>query len=126
RTGSAGLTTTLGISTSVARVADPYAIVSIPFFTGCTASNFTAKSTITIDPGVYCGGMQFNAHANVTFNPGIYYIDQGSFSVNGGAVISGDGVTVIFTSSTMMNWPTVTINGGASINLTSPGSGPTA
>jgi hypothetical protein len=120
------ITTTQGVATGLSRIADPYSKVSVPFFSGCTANNFNSKATVTIDPGVYCGGMQLGAGANVTLNPGIYFIDGGQFSMNGGATITGTGVTLIFTSSTMSNWPTATINGGATVNLTPPITGPTA
>ena len=40
--------------------------------------------------------------------------------------MTGTGVTLIFTSSTMTSWPTVTINGGATINLTATTTGPAA
>jgi hypothetical protein len=73
--GNAGITTTQGVRTRVGPVADPYASYSFPNFFGCSQQKFTAKSTITIDPGVYCDGISLNAGANVTLNPGIYYID---------------------------------------------------
>jgi hypothetical protein len=62
----------------------------------------------------------------VTLNSGIYYIDGGGLSVNGGATITGSGVTLVFTKKTGNSWPTVTINGNATVNLTPPKSGPTA
>jgi hypothetical protein len=124
--GGAAITTTQGVSTGGSPVADPYSTLAIPFFSGCNATNFTAHSTVTINPGVYCGGMQLSANAQVTLNPGIYYIDHGDFSMNGGATMTGTGVTLIFTSSTMSNWPKVTVNGGATVNLTPPTTGPTA
>ncbi len=124
--GKDGITTTQGIKTGVGPVADPYANDSFPNFFGCSQDKFTAKSTIAINPGVYCGGMTINAGANVTLNPGIYYLDGGSLSVNGGATISGNGVTLVFTKKTGSDWATATINGNATVNLTPPKSGPTA
>ena len=124
--GGAAITTAQGVSTGGSPVADPYSTLAIPSFSGCNANNFTAHSTVTINPGVYCGGMQLNANARVTLNPGIYYIDHGDFSMNGGATLTGTGITLIFTSSTMSHWPKVTINGGATVNLTPPTTGPTA
>ena len=120
------ITTTEGISTGTGATADPYADVIIPPFSGCTKNNFTAKTTTTIDPGVYCNGIAINAGANLTLNPGVYYLDRGSFSVNGGATVSGQGVTLVFTSSAGDNWATAIINGNATVNLTAPTSGPTA
>jgi Flp pilus assembly protein TadG len=120
------ITTTEGISTGQAPVSDPYGDVAIPSLSGCTQNKFTVKSAITIDPGVYCDGLSVNAGATLTLNPGIYYLDRGSFSVNGGATITGQGVTLVFTSSTGSNWATASINGSATVNLTAPIAGPTA
>ncbi len=115
-----------GILTGQAALPDPYGDVAFPPFSGCTQNKFSVKSTIAIDPGVFCNGFTVNAGANLTLNPGIYYLDRGTFSVNGGATISGQGVTLVFTSSTGNNWATASINGSATVNLTAPVSGPTA
>ena len=64
--------------------------------------------------------MKLNAGADVTLNPGVYTIDKGDLTVNGGAKMTGTGVTIIFTSSTGSNYPTASINGGATISLTPP------
>jgi Flp pilus assembly protein TadG len=125
-TGGAGITTTQGIATGILLNDDPYAKVSVPFFSGCDKHNFSSHVTETINPGVYCGGMKLNAGAVVTLNPGIYFLDQGDLSVSASATLKGTGVTLIFTSSTMTNWATATISGGATINLTPPSTGPTA
>jgi len=124
--GSTGITTTQGIKTHVGWVEDPYAYDSFPNFFACTDQNFTAKSAVTINPGVYCGGMKLNAGANVTLNPGIYYLDGGSLTVNGGATLSGNGVTLVFTKKNSSSYATAVINGNATVNLTPPRSGPTA
>ena len=124
--GNTSITAVQGVNTGVQPLADPYAKLQVPAFSGCDDHNFTAKTKVTINPGVYCGGMKLNAGADVTLNPGIYYIDRGDLTVNGGATLSGTGVTIIFTSSTGANWPTASINGGAVINLTPPTDGPTA
>src|SRR5215213_4070094 len=124
--GNAGLATTQGVQTGVYPISDPYAKVTVPSFSGCDQNKFSAKNKITINPGVYCNGMQFNANADVTFNPGVYFVDRGSFSVTGGAVLQGTGVTIVFTSSTMSDWPTAIINGGATVDLRPPSTGPMA
>lgn len=110
-------------------IADPYAYFSPPAFSGCDQKNYSANSSKTIDPGVYCGGINLNAKANVTMSSGIYYLDGGSLSVNGQATLTGTGVTIVFTSSTpsvASSFATAKINGGATVNLTAPTSGPTA
>jgi Flp pilus assembly protein TadG len=123
---SSSVNLTEGIATHIAAIADPYADVQVPNFSGCAETNLTVKGTTTLDPGVYCGGMSVNAKATLTLNPGVYIIDGGSFTVNGNASVSGTGVTLVFTSSSGANWPTVKINGGATINLTAPIAGSTA
>jgi Flp pilus assembly protein TadG len=123
---SSNVTVTDGIASNIPATRDPYADVEVPPYSGCMATNLNVKTTLTIDPGVYCNGLTVNAGANLTLNPGVYYIDRGTFSANGGATVSGQGVTIIFTSSTGNNWANLTINGNAVVNLTAPIGGPTA
>ena len=126
-TGKAAITTKEGLDTGISPIADPYAEVSFPPFSGCNYTNHTVKNVETYSaPTVFCKGLSVNAGATLTLNPGIYYIDRGSFSVNGGATVKGTGVTIVFTSSTGSNYATASINGGANVNLTAPSSGPTA
>jgi hypothetical protein len=46
-------------------------------------------------------------------------------SVNGGASLTGNGVTLVFTSSSGHNYASARISGNATIDLTAPTSGPT-
>jgi hypothetical protein len=124
--GNAAITTTQGIKTGIGPVLDPYADAAFSTaFSGCDQKKFSAKSPVTINPGVYCDGISLNAGANVTLNPGIYYIDGGGLSVNGGATLQGDGVTLVFTKKNSSDWPNATINGNATVNLKPPKSGST-
>src|SRR3974390_98562 len=122
--GTSNITVSQDIATDQPYSPDPYVNTPNPSFSGCDAHNFSAKTTVTLSPGVYCGGMTLNAGAAVTLNPGIYYLDRGSLQVNGGASLTGTGVTLVFTSSTGQNYTTATINGGATVNLPAPTSGP--
>jgi len=124
--GGSGITTTQGINVGISPIDDPYANVPMPTPGSCDYNNKTYKNTDTIDPGVYCNGIQLNAGAVVTMNPGIYYIDRGSLQMAGGATLQGTGVTIIFTSSTGSNYADATINGGATLAITAPTTGPTA
>ena len=124
--GSNGLTAEQGIRTGIGPVADPYVDATFPVFSGCTEQNFKAKDSVTIDPGVYCGGISINAGAELTLNPGIYYLDGGDLSINGGAALLGTGVTLVFTSKSRSNWADASINGNAKVYLTPPKFGSTA
>ena len=122
--GGSGITATDGVNKGVSPASDPYASVPPPAFAGCDFNNKTYKTTVTINPGVYCNGIQLNAGAVVTMNPGVYIIDRGTLQIAGGATLKGTGVTIYFTSSTGSGWADATINGGATVNITGPTTGP--
>ncbi|MBA4118591.1 MAG: hypothetical protein C0514_06845 [Candidatus Puniceispirillum sp.] len=120
---SGSITTTQGQHPNSPIVPDPLSGLPLPTYSGCSQTNFSSKTTQTINPGVYCGGMKLNAKANVTMNPGVYIINGGSLDINGQAELTGSGVTFVLTSSTGNDYPSVTINGGADVNLSAPTSG---
>jgi Flp pilus assembly protein TadG len=124
--GGSGITTTQGVNTGISPIADPYASVAMPTPGACTSNNTTVKNTTTLNPGVYCNGLQLNAGATVTLNPGVYFIDRGSLQMAGGSSMTGSGVTIIFTSSIGNNYADATINGGATLAITAPTTGPLA
>jgi hypothetical protein len=116
------------LKTAQANVADPYAAVAAPSFSGCGGG--TGKTyglgTWTVSPGVYCNGLAFNNGASVTMNPGVYIIDRGTFDVEGGAHLTGTGVTIYLTSSTGSGYATVVIGNGATVVLSASTTGATA
>src|SRR5215472_6119172 len=73
--GSANITTTDGINTGQTPAQDPYADVTPPTpSSNCSQTNYSTHGTVTLDPGVYCGGIDLGAGAVVTLNPGVYYL----------------------------------------------------
>lgn len=102
---------------------DPYATLQMPSASPCTYTNLNVSGTVTLTPGRYCGGISIGSHAVVTMKPGTYIVDGGSLKINSGAVVAGSGVTFALTGSGT-NYATVTINGGASVHLTAPTTGP--
>jgi hypothetical protein len=110
--------------------ADPYSGLPAPVVPSpCNKSVSVSPSqttTIKNPTGVACF-TDINIKGTATFDPGVYYIDAGTFTAGSQSIISGDGVTFILTSSTASTNPssvaTLTVNGGATINLTAPGSG---
>lgn len=120
KTGAANLVVGQTITHSTA-IDDPYKAVAMPAVGGCDHTKFKATDS-TMSPGVYCDGIDFGAQAEVTMAPGTYIVDGGSVSVNGGARVTGDGVTIVLTG-TGSDYATVSINGGATVDLSAPTSG---
>ena len=81
-----------------------------------------ANQTATISAGCYTGNLTVGNNATLVMNPGTYYIDRGSISTNGGT-ITGDGVTIVLTSSSGGNWSTINLSGHSTVNLTAQTSG---
>ena len=126
--GGATITATSGVFTGQSPISDPYADVAIPTYTGCDyngASLSSGRYGGRTSPTVFCNGLTLNSGANVELEPGVYIVDRGAVSINGGATLTGVGVTLVLTSSTGTNFPTVSINGNAIVTLAAPTTGPT-
>ncbi len=118
-----------GVATDSRALTDPYSALPSPSPTACppgTANFRNTNGTTVLSPGTFCGNFAVTG-GTVQLQSGTYIIDQGSFSVNGGATVEevsgGAGVTIILTDSTGDSPGSVTINGGATINLAAPTSG---
>lgn len=121
--GASNFSATEGIWTGQPTTPDPYADVNVPTFSGCDHHNYNSKKNDVLNPGVYCGGLHFNGGVSVTLNDGTYIVDGSAMQVDGGATVTGNHVTFVFTSSSGTNYPNVNINGGAIMNLGPPTSG---
>jgi hypothetical protein len=121
--GSQNISTVDGTVAGYHAISDPYASVTPPSFSGCDHNNYSTHGVAVLSPGVYCGGMSLGAGAIVTLMPGTYYLDRGSLSMSGSALLTGVSVTLVFTSSTGSNYATANLTGGATINLVAPNSG---
>ena len=103
---------------------DPFEDFELPSYPGCN-SNKTLKiqTEVTLDPGVYCGGIVLNASADVTLNPGVYVLKGGGLTAHGGARIYGDEVTFVNTEAPGKPYGPIWFNGGSSADLHAPTSG---
>jgi hypothetical protein len=54
----------------------------------------TSETTVTLNPGIYTGGISASGKANIVLNPGIYYMDGGGFSFSGQGRLTGNGVMI--------------------------------
>lgn len=108
--------------TNATATEDPFKALANQAVGGCSQSGYKQNGTATLSPGVYCNGLDLGAKANVTLSPGVYVVNGGSVKINGGAQVSGSGVTIFLTGSAG-NYASVDINGGAQVNLSAPNSG---
>ena len=104
-----------------AAISDPFA-GKLPVVSAgnCTFNNKTYDgSSVTLNPGTYCGWTNFNGSPTITFNPGLYVISGGGMNINSGAKLTGNGVTFYFADSNSK----IQLNGTTTATLTAPTSG---
>ncbi|HEY3146830.1 MAG TPA: Tad domain-containing protein, partial [Dongiaceae bacterium] len=79
-------------------VPDPFVAYPRPPVGGCDFTNYSlsGNKTVTLQPGVYCGGMSFSGPVTVTFSPGLFVIKDGTITETGGN-FTGDGVSFFLT-----------------------------
>ena len=105
--------------------ADPLASLPAPSFSGCDHVNWSwsSSSSVTLNPGVYCGGISITGSGTVTFNPGIYIMNGGGFNWGGSATLNGSHVMFYITGQSGYSAAPLNASGNGSINLTAPNSG---
>ena len=113
-------------STGQPAMADPYADVDVPSYGACKYTSLYQpgwQTSLTLQPGVYCGGMNIaNGIPNVVMLPGVYIIKGGTFTLGGGIKITGSGVTIVLTGSGS-NYATANIGNGVTVTLSAPTTG---
>lgn len=104
--------------------ADPLASLPAPSYSGCDYNAYSSSGgTITLNPGVYCGGISITGQANLTLNPGTYILNGGGFtSTSNNTVMNGQGVFFYNTSNGYTFGP-ISLAGGTQITLTAPTAG---
>ena len=102
-------------------VPDPFAKYPKPTVGACNFTNYSlsGNTTVTLQPGVYCGGMNFSGSPNVTFAPGLYIIKDGVITESGGS-FTGNGVTFFLTG----NGAGIDMSGKANWHLVAASNGP--
>jgi hypothetical protein len=101
--------------------ADPYASHAEPAVGACTYTNYSTSGakTVTLAPGVYCGGIKFTGSSNVTFSPGIYILKNGGLTTSGSTVIKGNDVSIYMTGA----GAGLAFGGSTNIQLKAPSTG---
>ena len=78
--------------------------------------------SVTLPPGVYCGGLTLTNGAVVKLSSGIFIIKDGPLTVDGGASISGTEVGIYLKGSAA----NLTFDADTTIDLSAPKDGPLA
>jgi Flp pilus assembly protein TadG len=127
-TGSSDMTLVEPAHLHHAATADPYGDLALPPVGACNATNFrvSTSTATTINPGVYCGGITMSGSGTLYLNKGTYILNGGDLDVGGSSRLrcgnctaDTDGVTIILTA-TAGNVGTVSVSGGADIELVAP------
>ena len=72
-------------------VSDPLAARPHPAVSSCDENNLTiSNQTITLSPGVYCGGLTIEGASDVTFESGEYFIVDGPLLINDTSKVQGE------------------------------------
>jgi hypothetical protein len=113
------------VTTGVAPVTDPLYYVPAPTWLlgSCDQINYSVSSgSVSIKPGVYCGGITISGSANVTALPGTYVLMGGGLNVSGGK-FSGTGVTFYNTGNMIYSYAPIQTQNNPTISLAAPTSG---
>ena len=102
-------------------VPDPYASLPVPRNGACHPMSGAKlqQTTIALTPGTYCGGLDVKASSVVTLSPGIYVFKDGPLAINSQSSVSGSEVLLAFLGKSS----TLSMNGGATLAVTSPTTG---
>ncbi len=99
----------------------PYPDPSTMVIQSRNKTSFSGNRTVTLQPGVYQGGISITG-GTVNLAPGIYYMDGGGFSVGGQGNLNGTGVLIY--NAPLSNSDTISLAGGGGITLSPMLTGP--
>jgi len=77
---------------------------------------------VSLQPGVYKGGISVSGTGNLNLAPGVYYMDGGGFSFSGQGSLNGPGV-MIYNDPGNGNSDGISVSGQGSLILSAPTSG---
>lgn len=107
-----------------AAAADPFANVVPPSFgASCTYTNLDLDGrTVTLHPGVYCGGIRVRGKSLITFSAGDYIIKDGPFTIQSNSRAVGSNVHFYMTGAKAL----LNFESNVSVTFTANPSGPRA
>jgi hypothetical protein len=109
-------------------VGDPLASVNAPALLSQPLRSIGTRQitsgAVTLQPGLYLGGISISGNAAVTLAPGTYYLLAGGFSVSGQASVTGQGVLLY--NAPICGAGQISFSGSARVTLSPQTSGPLA
>jgi phosphodiesterase/alkaline phosphatase D-like protein len=107
------------LDTNEAPQADPLANLSAPPVPSAvrSTSTLTITSSVTLQPGLYIGGIRISGQAHVILAPGIYYLQGGGFSVSGQASVTDNGQGVLLYNAPGRSGDGISVSGKGSVSL---------
>jgi hypothetical protein len=113
-------TTSVPVEENCSKLNDPYAGLAPPPVGPCDYNNMVVDSqTLTLQPGVYCGGLEIKNNSVITFAPGTYIMKDGPFVTDSNTVATGAGVTFYFTG----NGAVLNLKSNTTVNFSAPTAG---
>jgi hypothetical protein len=115
------------INTGVEPTPDPLRFIPAPDPSTMTVQStkklqFSSANSVTLQPGVYIGGVSISGKGSVILAPGVYYMQGGGFTFGGQGSLTGSGVMIYNDPSS--NSDNINLTGQGAVNLTPPTSGP--
>ncbi len=107
-----GATMTPTPVTGTAIVPDPLSYLTPPSAGSCTNLNPMQGAGNTMNPGTYCG-LNVNSNSTLTLSPGTY-VFEGAMNLGSNTTLSGNGVTLYFTSGSLQ------MNSNTTVDLVAP------
>ena len=107
------------VTTGAAALADPFTnpILVKPVFSACiSAVSLKDNSSVTLNPGTYCGGITIEGNSHATLRPGLYIINGGGITIKDNSSLTGSNVT-IYNSGDETNYAGLTQTGNSTINI---------
>lgn len=118
--------TSVPVEEGCPKLGDPYAGIAQPTVGACSYTNMEVQvpvnTIVTLDPGVYCGGLEVKSNSGVKFNPGTYIFKDGDLVLDSNVVAEGAGVTFYFTGALSQ----LEFKSNVNVTLSAPDSGPLA
>ncbi len=132
-TKAGNITMTGTVLNNQTAASDPLSYLAAPNPSSLTTQSSSqdqiiGNKTVTLQPGVYIGGISMTGNITATLAPGIYYLEGGGFSTTGNITINGAGVmiynapssasdSISFTGNTILNLSPMTTGSYAGLTI---------